>query len=67
MSARPAWKTIEGFGTVHLILPGTLSTVCHYRFNPNSETVVTSDLGKSLTCQNCRKFARVMHIPTARM
>jgi hypothetical protein len=59
------WKTVIGFGMTHLLLPNLIMTVCEYRPNPNSDVRLTSNINKTVTCPECRKFAQVMQIPTA--
>lgn len=59
------WNTVEGFGILHLVLPGTRSTVCHYRFNSNCEQGRTDNIRRDITCHECHTFAKVMNIPTA--
>jgi len=59
------WKTVEGFGQIHLMLPSITRTVCGYVPNPNSGIGATDNLALTVDCVECLHFAQVMHIPTA--
>lgn len=60
-----AWKMIEGFGRTHLMIPLDQSTVCGYIPNLNGEIAEITNISKTVTCEECLKFARGLRIPTA--
>lgn len=59
------WKTVEGFGHIHLMIPRGQSTVCRYFPNLNGPVAEINNIAQSVSCPECRKFARNLCIPTA--
>lgn len=63
--AKKTWKTVEGFGHTHLMLPNGTSTVCRYFPNLNGQISTITNIREGVSCPECRQFARDLCLPTA--